>query len=81
LPIAAQRPFIDHQRGRSAERHHVGQAVVLGAEFALRIRQAGDAAIEAVEDHGNEDGPGRVFEFLVHGHGRWRRSRKTGLPS
>jgi hypothetical protein len=33
LAQAAQRPFIDHQRRRGAEGHHVGQAVVLGAEL------------------------------------------------
>jgi hypothetical protein len=49
LAQAAQRPFVDHQRRRGAEGHHVRQRVVLGAELALGIGQAGDAAVQAVE--------------------------------
>ena len=40
--------------------------VELFAERALRVRQARDAAVHAVEHHRREDGDGRPLEALVH---------------
>jgi hypothetical protein len=62
----AQRPFVDHQRRRGAEADHVGQAVVLGAEFGLGVGHTRHAAVEAVQHHGHENGPGRQFEAQIH---------------
>src|SRR3569832_1962804 len=66
LAHALQGEFVDHQRRRHTERHHVGQAVVLGTEGALGKRHTGDAAIEAVEHHGDENRYRREFEAAVH---------------
>ena len=66
LAHALQGELVDHQRGGDAERHHVGQAVVLGAKGTLRVRHAGDPAIETVEHHGDENGHRRMLETPVH---------------
>ena len=47
-------PLIDEHRGRDAEGHHVGEAVVFLAERALGAGPARHASIEAVEQHGDE---------------------------
>src|SRR6478735_4200042 len=60
-----QRPFIGDQRGRGAERHHVGDAVVLGAELALRIGPARHAPVHAVEHHGDVHRDRRHVEAAV----------------
>ena len=65
---AGERPGIDDQRRRRAERDHVGQRVVLFAEGALAVGKPGHASIKAVEEHGQEDGNGSPLEFTVHGH-------------
>ena len=64
--VACSDPFVDDQRRRRAERHHVGEAVVLGAERALRAGEPRDAAVEAVEHHRDEDGDRRLVEAQVH---------------
>ena len=61
-----QRPFIHDQRRRDTERHHVGQAVVFGAEFALRMRQPRHAAVQPVQHHGDENRHCRKFEAVIH---------------
>ena len=42
------------------------QAVVLGAERALRAGEAGDPSVEPVEHHGDEDRDRRLVEAQVH---------------
>jgi hypothetical protein len=66
LAEVLQRPFVHHQRRGGAEGDHVGQRVVLGAELALGVGQARNAAVEAVEHHGDEDRHRGVLEALVH---------------
>ena len=68
LAHAGERPGIDDQRRRRSERDHVGQRVILLAEGALAVGEPGHATIEAVEEHGQEDGNGGPLEFTVHGH-------------
>ena len=72
-----QRPLVHHQRRRGAEGHHVGEAVVLGAERALGAGQARHAAVQAVEHHGDEDRDRRLLEARGSSPARWRRSRRT----
>ena len=66
LAHVAQRPLVDDERRRGAEAHHVGEAVVLGAERALRAREARDAPVEPVEHHRDEDRDRRLVEVAVH---------------
>ena len=54
-------PVVNNQRGGDAEADHIGQAVELFAERALAVGPAGDAAVHAVEQHGDEHGDGGVF--------------------
>ena len=68
LAHAGERPRVDDQCRRGPEGDHVGQRVVLLAEHALAVGQACHPAIEAVEEHGQEDGDGRPLELAVHGH-------------
>ena len=67
-PLAqpAQRPLVDDERRRRAERHHVGQAVVLLAEGALRVGHPRHAPVQAVEHHRDEDRDRRRLEAHVH---------------
>ena len=66
MPLSAQE-YID-QRRRGAERDHVGKRVVLLAEGALRVGHARHAAVEAVEQHRDEDGDRCGGELVVHRH-------------
>src|SRR5262249_33061945 len=61
-----QHPDVGDQAGRGAERDHVGDAVELRAELALRVGPARDAPVHAVEDQGDEDRDRADFEALVH---------------
>jgi hypothetical protein len=54
LADADHAPLVDQHRRRDTESHHVGEAVVLLAERALRAGPARDAPVEAVEQHGDE---------------------------
>ena len=53
-----QRPLVDDDRRGDAEGDEVGERVVLHAEFGFGVGEAGDAAVAAVEDHGDEDEDG-----------------------
>ena len=57
-----ERPVIHHQRRRQAKGHQVGQRVVLHAELGLRVGQARNAAIHAIEHRGHEDGNAGVLK-------------------
>ena len=54
-PELLEPPQIGEQRRGHAERHQVGERVVLLAEVALGAGHARDAAVEAVEDRRRED--------------------------
>src|SRR5258708_6756642 len=58
-----ERPLVDENGGRDAEGDHVGEAVELDAELALRLGHAGDAAVEGVEEVAEEDGDGGSVEL------------------
>ena len=66
LAHALERPFVDDQGRRRAEGNHVGKGVVLGTVGALGTGEARHTAIEAVQDHGNEDRHRRLLEEPVH---------------
>ena len=53
--------------GRNAEGHHVGEAVVLLAERAFGVGPARHAAVQAVEEHGDEHRDAGVLESQVDG--------------
>ncbi|MNV70985.1 hypothetical protein D3C71_1639760 [compost metagenome] len=61
-----QDPFVHDQRGRHAERRHVGQRVILLTECRLRVGQASHPAIHAIQHHGHENGDGGNFEAIIH---------------
>ena len=61
-----ERVFVDDEGGGDTEGNRVGETVHLDAEFALRVREAGDATVHAVEHHGEEDGDGGRSEVPVH---------------
>ena len=60
-------PLIDQHRRRDAEGHHVREAVVFLAERTLGARPARHAAVEAVEQHGDEDRAAGQREVAVDG--------------
>src|SRR4030065_736366 len=66
LAHAGQRPFVHDERGGKPEGHHVHQTVVLRAEIAFRVSKPRDPSVERVQDHGDENGQGGVFETPVH---------------
>jgi len=62
-----QGPEID-QDGRGHPRsHEIGQGIVLHPETGGALGQAGDAAVQTIQDHRNQNGPGRGVEPAVHG--------------
>ena len=67
LTDADHAPLVDQHGGRDAEGHHVGEAVVLLAEGTLGARPARHAAVEAIEQHGDEDRAARQREVAVDG--------------
>ena len=69
-------PLIDQDRRRDAEGHHVGEAVVFLAERTFGAGPARDAAIEAVEQHGDEDGAAGHREVAVDGGDQRVETRK-----
>ena len=61
-------PDIHDQCRSRAERHHVGQAVHLLAERALRVGHARHAAVQTIEHHGAKNAVNRQLETTVDGH-------------
>ena len=61
-----ERVFVNDEGRSNPEGDGVGETVHLHAEFALRVREAGDATVHAVEHHGEEDGDGGRSEISVH---------------
>ena len=59
--------FVDDEAGGDAEADGVGEGVHLDAEFGLGVRESGDAAVHAVEEHGEEDRDRGGVEVAVHG--------------
>ena len=47
--------FHEQDRGCDAERHQVAEAIELGAEVARAAGDAGDLAVDRVENHGEQD--------------------------
>lgn len=54
-----QGPEIDQDRGGHPEGHQVRQGIVLHPEAGSAVGHAGDAAVQAVQHQGDENGPGR----------------------
>ena len=78
--------------GSDAETNDVAQAVQLAAEFAGRLGQPGDIAVEGVEDHGQNDQrtagreiagriAGRIVATYLAGSRRSLAKPQTPLPS
>src|SRR5262245_64549678 len=63
-------PLIRHNGRGEAEGHQVRQAVVLLAEEGLGAGQARHPAIQAVENHGDEDRDAGALEVAVDGRDR-----------
>ena len=61
-PKLVSAPLVDQQRGRDAERDHVGERVEVAAQLGLRLRQAGDAAVGRVEEEPEADRERRLVE-------------------
>jgi len=58
---------VEHEGGRDAEGHQVGQRVQLAPESPARPRAAGDAAVDRIEDAGQGDGERRLAQRAVPG--------------
>ena len=58
-----QRPLVDQDCRGDAEGDDVRQAVELDAEDALSLGEAGDAAVEAIEEHREKDRQRRLVEL------------------
>ena len=79
-----ERELVDDQGRGDAEAHGVGEAVHLDAELGLRVREARDASVHAVKEHGEEDRDGGGREVGVHRlddavEGREERRRGEGV--
>src|SRR5262249_4991368 len=61
----AQSPEVEHQRRRDAEVDEVGEAVELGTKTRGALEHARDAAIDTVEQRGENDGSDRPFELVL----------------
>ena len=59
--------MIHHQRGRQAKRNEIRQRVVLHTELGLRVGQACDAAVHAIEHCGHEDGDAGMLKPTLSG--------------
>ncbi len=69
-----ERPEVEGHRRRDAEAQEVGQRIQLGAELRRAFEDAGDAAVEAVEHAGDDDGENRRFPPLLQGEAERRQS-------
>ena len=67
LGDAHHAPLVGDDGRRESEGHHVGEAVVLLAEGALGARQARDAPVQGIEQHGDKHRDAGVLEVLVDG--------------
>src|SRR5260370_5447213 len=65
LPGAGEVELIDEEGGRDPEAHDVDQAVELGPEPGPGLRESGDAAVQRVQDPGEEDVPAGPVELAA----------------
>ena len=68
--LLPERPLVDEERGRDAERDGVGQRVDLQAEGALRLGQPRDAPVEHVEEQREDEQQRRPVVVVVALRGR-----------
>ena len=66
-PEPAEGQRVQHEGGRHAERHHVGERVELDAELGRGPREARHLAVQDVHHHRDEDGDGRLDEARLGG--------------
>ena len=68
------------QRGCDTERHHVGQAVVFGAEIALRARHPRHPSVRRIKDDRGQYGERSGSETAAHAgdEGVEAREQRTG---
>src|ERR1700730_6529801 len=79
LRDAHHAPLVGDDGRREPEGHHVGETVVFLAEEALGARQARNAPVERVEDHGRKHRHARLIKVLVDGcHDRVEAREQAG---
>src|SRR5690606_39005277 len=76
-----ERPTEHNQSRRQTKGHHIRQAIVLLTKCTGCVRQPSHAPVHTIQNHGDEDGDGSVFETTVHGSNYGVEAGKKGPSS